>query len=159
MFIRTSYLRRITSCLAILISPLGSLQQSHAFCQWTECESASSKKETSQASHAACDCCHDEHEQVPAIEMTCSEPCVAQHHHLPCQQDCWCCRPSNPLSIPIDGTSSAKELLESCSLISVDYLVSALAEQVITPFHESAFRETDTLSAAQRCVQLCRFRI
>lgn len=159
MFIRTSYLRQITSCLAILISLLGSLQQSHAFCQWTECASASSKNDTCQAGHADRGCCHDEHEQVSAIETTCSEPCLTHHQNLPCQQHCWCCQPLDPLSVPTDGTSQAKELVTDCSLVAVDYLFGGLTQQVASPFDEHAFRQADSLTAAEFCVQLCRFRI
>ncbi|MDZ4656096.1 MAG: hypothetical protein SH868_00815 [Bythopirellula sp.] len=159
MFIRTSYLRRMTSCLAILISFVGSLQQSHAFCQWTECGSASSKQATCQADHASCKCCHDEHEQIAVIEATCSEPCLTQHQNVPCQQHCWCCQASDPLRVPTDGTSSAKELVTDSSLVAVDYLFGGLTEQVASPFDEHTFREVASLTAAEFCVQLCRFRI
>lgn len=159
MFIRTSYLRRMTSCLAIFISLVGSLQQSHALCQWTECGSASSQQETCQAVRASCSCCHDEHEHVAVIETTCSDPCLTSHQNLPCQQHCWCCQAADPLQAPTDGTGSAKELVSDSSLVAVDYLLGALTDQIVSPFDEHAFREAVSLTAAEFCVQLCRFRI
>lgn len=160
MFVRTSYLRRLTSSLAILVSLFGSLQQCHAFCHWTECETASDREEC-QSCQAKKACCHrHEHEQRPTVEQArcgCSE--AADHHRVPCQDSCWCCRASEPVSVPKDGSSNAQELLAASALVSADYLMSVSIEHLVTSFDDSAFRELDTLSAAQFCVQLCRFRI
>ncbi len=160
MFIRTSYLRRLTSCLAILVSLIGGLQQSHAFCHWTECDSASEHKGC-QACQAKKACCHrHEHKQGPAVEQVrcgCSE--AGDHHRVPCQDSCWCCQSSEPVSNPKDGLNSAQELLALSTLGSADYLMSVPIEHTVCSLGDSAFRELDTLSAAQFCVQLCRFRI
>ncbi len=157
MFLGTAYLRRITVCLAILLSPMGSLQQSHAFCYWTACACAGYQVDTCTAK----DCRHDcsDHEHGPAIERICQQSRFAHQDNLPCQRGCWCCRPVDPVTIPSDATDGAKKLLTSISLHSVDSLIGVLAEHVITPLDENALRDADTLSAAQFCVQLCRFRI
>jgi hypothetical protein len=160
MFIRTSYLRRLTSCLAILVSLFGSLQQCHAFCRWTECETASDRGEC-QSCQAKKACCHrHERERLPTVEQVrcgCSE--AADQHRVPCQDSCWCCRASEPVSVPKDGLSNAQELLASSALDSADYLINVSNEHLVTSIDNGAFRELITLSAAQFCVQLCRFRI
>lgn len=157
MFLGTTFLRRITACLAILISPIGSLQQSRAFCYWTDCACASSQVDactTEDRCHNPCD-----HEHGSEIERSHQESSAERHHNLPCQQGCWCCRPTDPVTIPSDETDGAKRLLTSLSLISVDTMIGAVAEHIATPFDDGALRDADTLSAAQFCVQLCRFRI
>jgi len=161
MFLGTTYLRRITCCLAILLSPMGSLQQSHAFCHWTDCASAGDQVDTCIACCTAKDCCHDssDHEHGPAIERTGPQAYGAHQDNLPCHNGCWCCRSVDPVTTASDATDGAKRLLTSISLISVDSLVGAWAEHVVSPFDENALRDADTLSAAQLCVQLCRFRI
>jgi hypothetical protein len=153
----SAFLRRITACLAILISPMGSLQQSRAFCYWTDCSCASGQVDAFTADQR----CHDpsDHEHESAIERTPQQLSLERHHNLPCQQGCWCCRPTDPVKIPSDETDGAKRLLASLSLISVDTMIGAVAEHIATPFDDGAPRDADTLSAAQFCVQLCRFRI
>jgi hypothetical protein len=159
MFLRTSYLRRLTSCLAIFGSLFGSLQQSHAFCHWTECEAVSDREEC-QSCQAKKACCHrHEHEQLPAVEQVCcgcSE--AADHHRMPCQGHCWCCRQSEPVNVPSDGSTTAKEILAPWTLNPVDSVVVAFAEQ-LAPSTVNGFDDATTPSAAQFCVQLCRFRI
>ena len=159
MLIRNSYLRRTTSYLAILISLASSLQQSHAFCFWTECGIDSGKSETCQFERPACDCCHGKHVQADEFDTIFSELGLSHHQNLPCQQHCWCCQPSDPLRASTDGTSEAKELVTDCSLSAVDYLFGGLTKQLASPFDEQAFREAASLTAAEFCVQLCRFRI
>jgi hypothetical protein len=159
MFLRISYLRRLTSCLAILISLMGNLQQSHALCYLTECDTASDSEECGEC-RAEKTCPHShEHEQIPAVgSLSCGSE-VADHHSTPCQDRCWCCSPAEPVSVPKDGSSHAQELLAYTVLASADYLTSVPIEHLVASFDHSAFRELDTLSAAQFCVQLCRFRI
>lgn len=159
MFIRTSYLRRLTSSLAILVSLIGSLQQSHAFCHLTECGAASDQEECQACRDGKSCCLCQQCQEVPAIDSVCCGAAVADGQPLPCQDSCWCCRASEPISLPKDGSSSAEELLASSALFCADYLMSVPIEHLVASFDNSEFRELDILSAAQFCVQLCRFRI
>lgn len=158
MNLRTPKLRRLVGCLAILTSLLGSLQQAHAFCAWTECDSASESKPCA-ACQAKKSCCQSHnHAPSPAIKQNCCHHETAQHRQVPCQEHCWCCRQSEPVNVPNDSSTNAKEILAPSTLSPVDSVVVALVEQ-FAAHAENVFDDATTPSAAQFCVQLCRFRI
>ena len=159
MFYRICHFRRLTGYLAILALVMGSLQQSHAICYLTECDTASGQDECEAClSERTCSHSH-EHQHEPEVDNGFCGSEVADHHSAPCEDRCWCCSPAEAVNCPKDETNGAEELLASSASIGTDYMMSLPGEQLVALFDSSAFRDSDTLSAVQFCVQLCRFRI
>jgi hypothetical protein len=160
MFKRTTHQWRFLSCLAIFVSLIGSLQQCHAFCYLTSCEVASIATHEGSDCRGACTCsecaCHHHETKANASQ---DERALAGHQESPCQSDCWCCHPANPLTVSSDATESAKKQLASNDFVSAGVIVGSFIEPEISPAWDISFRESDSLTAAEFCVQLCRFRI
>jgi hypothetical protein len=158
MAIAATNCRRFISCLAILASLASSLQQCHAFCVLTECESECGSK-TCEACQAKKSCCQrHEHAAAPKIESACCHHSVTQQQPAPCQDHCWCCRQSDPVSAPSDETSRAKEVLAASVLMSLDSFVGVPVIRLSGP-RECMHFARHSLCSAEFCVALCRFRI
>lgn len=158
MNLRTPNFRRFVVSLAMITSLMGSLQQCHAFCAMTECETACGPEKCS-ACQAKKSCCHShDHGVVSKIESVCCHHLMTQHEPTPCQDHCWCCRQSEPSRVPSDETSRAKEILASSTFM----LVTCITE--ILPIQASIsdgcqFLDSHALAEVDVCIDLCRFRI
>jgi hypothetical protein len=158
MFRHKTYQWRVLSCLAILASLIGNLQQCHAFCYLTSCEV------TGNETHEECDCCACSC-PVCACHQHVAKACDTQDakalgsHEAPCESDCWCCRPADPLAVSSDSTDGAKKQLATGGFVSVEVVVGRLVDPALSPRWDINFRESDSLSATEFCVHLCRFRI
>lgn len=159
MSIRSRKTRQITSYLAMVASLLVCLQQCHAYCYLTSCDVASGEVATCECG----DCCrheHDCHHHGPAdTDDSHDDHSFGGHHQGPCQSGCWCCRAADPLTVSSDTTDVAKKLLASSDLITCDLIASNLPDHALAAAFDVAYREYNSLSAAELCVQLCRFRI
>lgn len=154
MFVLTKRFRRLLSCLAIIASLMSSLQQCHAFCELTTCK-------TTKCADSKC-CC-----KPLCSKCCCSSSCddltfnhsLNRHHEVPYPTGCWCCRPSEPVKTPSDATEFAKELVASGILLTLGTVDVTLSQFDFGTGHDFSTLESESLSAVEFCVQLCRFRI
>ena len=161
MSLGATYLRHLTCCLTIVLAPMGSLQQVHAFCHWTGCSCVCQGDDTCPGHEHADDCLHEgcDAASSPGVsEQRCSE-CFFQPQELPSHRPCWCCQPAHPLLIPSNGTEGARQLLASGVQIIVNASTCALPGDSMSSLSGVDGSLTDTPSAAQSCAQLCRFQI
>jgi len=161
MSLGATYFRHLTCCLTILLAPMGNLQQVHAFCQWTGCSCDCHGDDACASRGHAEGCAHEECDfaALSAVSTQCCCGHFLQRQDLPCQQNCGCCQPADPLLIPGNGTEGAKQLLASGVQSAVNGSTCALPSDSMSSLSDADGSLADTLSAAHFCAQLCRFQI
>lgn len=156
MFIVVKRFRGLIACLGILAALMGGLQQCHAFCYLTSCSKSNERDQVcNKCTCTQCGC----HRDAVKTAGSQDEQTLSQERKLPCQSGCWCCRPAEPLRISNDSTEAAKELVATnglVSLIAADHVLSQIDLAAVCLGSPST---SESLSAVEFCVQLCRFRI
>jgi hypothetical protein len=158
--ILVSKLKRCFCVFMIALSLLGNMQQSRAFCAWTECGCAeTSSNEGRQAGNCHC-CKHKSHRNSHVSQASkASEAQGAQAQaQLPSRPDCWCCQHPEPRDLRDASVKDkvARLYFASLPVISWDNLLER--DQMSSPFL-STTTDDGPFTALEVCADLCRYLI
>ncbi len=170
MFYRNYNLRRAIGLLGVVLALLSGIQQGHAFCYLTGCDSASTRIEQTDKMAdslvAACSCsrtCNKTRTKFSAStpsESTACEGVANQSDSCPCPPACWCHQLPEPLGLPASASVSVDLLSQSKSIGQSHILTTAVAG-----CDQSSLYDLETTISASfesvmlRCAKLCRFLV
>lgn len=164
VFYRCQKMKRLVAASGLAIILLNCGQQTHAFCQLTECGAAMARADV-----VGSKCCQSrfrkscQHSSVPEVAATEARPASSplivseQHgHDCPTPDSCWCCQPPPPLQAPspIDADRVVDALVTSiaphAAIVDLGIAPSEISQSIENPSVERAF---------EVCVRLCRFLV
>jgi len=163
MFYRNHNLRRAIGLLGVALALLSGIQQGHAFCYLTGCDSASTRVEQSDQMAdslvAACSCSRTCNKtRTKSSASTACEGVANQSEPCPCPPACWCHQLPEPFGLPTSAS------------VHVDLLSQSIGQShtlmtTVAGCDRRSLYDLETTIGASfesvmlRCAKLCRFLI
>lgn len=164
VFYRCQKMKRLVAACGLALMLINSGQQTHAFCQLTDC--ADSALESNGGETKCCQsrtrksCQHSEKGQVNSAEAcsTDSPKIVGEQHGHDCPNpdSCWCCQPTPPQQAPSPVEADtvvdvlATSIAPHAAIVDLGVTSSEISQSIENPSVERAF---------EVCVRLCRFLV
>ena len=164
VFYRCQKMKRLVAACGLALMLINSGQQTHAFCQITDCTTSAAESDGGDAkccqSCARKSCQHSEECQVSPAEacLTDSPVIVAEQpgHDCPNPNSCWCCQPTPPQQAPSPDEADtvvdvlATSIAPHATIVDLGVSPSEISQSIENPSVERAF---------EVCVRLCRFLV
>ncbi len=161
MFRRYDNLKRAIALLGVVVTLSSGTQQTHFLCDLAGCVIPGSVRVEGVAP-----CCKQEgssvgrcsHSQRSTSQVAGSQDRCAEENEgsCPCPPSCWCHQTPAPMNLPKDTSELPLLVLtgiENLGATAVETIDGSQPPQVVS----TIALESSSLSASQRCVQLCRF--
>jgi hypothetical protein len=160
---KRALLKKAVALMAIALVLGASLQQVHAFCPWNEASpannlAATAVNEASPSAKSQC-CCQSHHANKATTCGLAIPPDQTSSPIHPCDdadcQHCWCCQTALPQVV----TTNTTALLKFSGFLTTHSTVAPLTLPVASTLTAGTISDRGkiSLSALERCSQLCRF--
>lgn len=160
MFYRCDKLRRAICLLGVMLTLSPAMQGVHAFCQLSGCASDSSLESVAehQCSNHGCSHSHRDHALTSNTSHDgCEEePSGSSNSPCPCPPTCWSHQAPEPQELPKGAPVPAESLVQDGIFLNATLLDTSRNEQQ-SRIGALASLDASAMSAAEICVQLCRF--
>ncbi len=164
VFYRCQKMKRLVAACGLALMLINSGQQTHAFCQITDCTTSAAESDGGDAkccqSCARKSCQHSEERQVNRAETSPIDSLIVvaeQHgHDCPNPNSCWCCQPTPPQQAPSPiEADTVVDVLVTCIaphavIVDLGATRAEISQSIENPSVERAF---------EVCVRLCRFLV